>query len=128
MREIKFRQPRFGANNNFVDWFYWGFIDDGSGLHFIAPLRHDIDSYQFTGLKDKSGKEIYEGDILKADDPNGEPYGNVIVEYKDSGFFVDCEDDADGEITTVAWAIRFGYQFEIIGNIPQHPELMEQSK
>lgn len=76
-REIKFRQ-----------WFmnsfhYWGFIDGG----FFSPLTtaeaQGIESQQFTGLHDKNGREIYEGDIVKG----GNYEGKIIdVEYEDCGF------------------------------------------
>lgn len=66
MRDIKFRQPIREKDGKFTEWFYWGFIDG----NFIEPAIHlsGIDtrpeSQQFTGLHDKNGKEIYEGDIL----------------------------------------------------------------
>jgi len=72
MREIKFRQWNFESKK----FRYVGAIDDGvwagvSSLDFDkSPLM------QFTGLHDKNGKEIYEGDILTA------PFGDCSTKHK----------------------------------------------
>jgi len=66
MREIKFRQPIRDKSGNFVEWWYWGIIDNS----FISPVTHQNgndtkhESQQLTGLHDKNGKEIYELDIV----------------------------------------------------------------
>lgn len=95
---------------------------DGDSLAFeeYAPLAHLLTQegiMQYTGLKDRNGKEIYEGDIHKLGDEVG------AVEYHDGTYFV------LGEYCT-----RFLYQDlteqkgEVIGNIFEHKELITRDK
>lgn len=66
---------------------------------------------QFTGLHDKNGQEIYEGDILSWGGPGGE---NKIIEFKDGAFGTKDE-------------FLAGLYLEasvIVGNIYEHPELI----
>jgi len=109
--EIKFRQ---WSSDRF---HYWGCNAD----NFTSPLsnRLDIPSEQFTGLHDKNGKEIYEGDILQ-----NEAGGHSPVVYRYGGFFVelvDCE-----EFGTMYVPLNEAILFaEIIGNIHENLELLE---
>ncbi len=82
---------------------------------------------QFTGMKDKNGKEIYEGDILAEDTYRFEV---IWSEYLNKG-------DLDLDVFIVGFVIRwsdgaispFAYskemKYEVIGNIYENPELLK---
>lgn len=82
---------------------------------------HDPESYvlmQYTGLHDKKGKEIYEGDIIKL---RGAP--PFVVEWDKRGaWFLKQE---AGSLPFIGTLIR-GNVCEVIGNIYESPELLSQ--
>lgn len=81
---------------------------------------------QFTGVLDRSGKEIYEGDVVKWStidtDDDGEPISRELVSsvvYSGHGFWIECESFGwEGE---GLWNWK---EMEVIGNIYENPELI----
>jgi len=134
-REIKFRQPRLNIHETFIDWFYWGFISGG----FIAPPKHNLPNYQYTGLHDKNDREIYEGDILLIPNPPTEsnPMGEPdmgVVKFIGGAFgwqYLDYKRCPSGNFETfISWAgeIDILHEESIIGNIYENPELIKEVK
>lgn len=77
---------------------------------------------QFTGLKDKNGKEIYEGDFLKCHRPNEKLTFIAKVEYKDARFVIQDLKQEDLYWDFNVWTVL---AIEIIGNIYENPELIQ---
>jgi uncharacterized phage protein (TIGR01671 family) len=94
----------------------------------------DYPLMQYTGLKDKNGKEIYEGDIVNIGIINGSgklPYDGkekerivqVIWSEFRSSFAIKFNENANTDLFNYA---RNGKEFEIIGNIFENPELIQE--
>lgn len=112
MREIKFRgwnkNEKKMCKVNRIDYLLKEVILDG----FPAPMNdvlyfREVELMQYTGLKDKNGKEIYESDILR---------------------------DTDGDYIEMTWResiepfpiVYWGDidDYEVVGNIYENPELL----
>lgn len=131
MRQFKFR----GKSKLDGEWFYGNlFVKDERGrTHISTPTRGclciDPNTVgQFTGLLDKNGKEIYEGDIITL---KGN-YPRVVLWDKMSWALMPTEYYHD-EVFWVMnlqhpgldWWEEFADEFEIIGNIHDNPELIK---
>ena len=85
----------------------------------------EIELMQYTGLKDKNGKEIFEGDIVATDLER--PY--LIVEKHRSYFLYNCNDGDDDYYDFMlplrSYQDSQDYFAEIIGNIYENPELFK---
>ena len=104
-RELTFR---FWHNN--TSRFYYMHLTELVGLKRGIAIPKDSIIHQYTSLKDKNGKEIYEGDIVKTALAHMFRSGIHEVKYIDNRFVPDdiCDDDC-----------------EVIGNIFENPELLK---
>jgi len=112
MREIKFR-----AWNGIDEMLYPKLGLRSESAHFLQFFE---DVMQYTGLKDKNGKEIYEGDItVSFKKPYEEEPSTNIVEFIDGAFKLKCT--GKNNIPIFLYSPK---HLEIIGNIYEHPELL----
>ena len=138
MREILFRGKR--VDNG--EWVYGDLLQptkekilniyEISDYNSLMGDRHEVYPEtvgQYTGLNDKNGKKIFEGDILQ------DKFGQIkIVDYSDEwGAFRTCFVRALNEegkiVATVGGASFVGTiwrKYEVIGNIHDNPELLEE--
>lgn len=98
-------------------------------LFFEKASRYDSDDIvlmQSTGLRDKDGKEIFEGDILKITDEYS--WLEVVSFSENKGMFVSKEIHRNTDIPeSPLWDLFITnlFRIKIIGNIYEKPELLE---
>ena len=127
MRDIKFR----GKRTDTGEWVYGG-LDTDWGLQsskrerywIIAPYYGQIfvdpaTVGEYTGLKDKAGVEIYEGDVVRC---SGEYY---VVQYEMGDCL--CENTNDTDDRRRLRFLLNTLSFEVVGNITDNPELAKEA-
>ena len=129
MRDIKFRiwdgvKNEWLASSSKDALPYYGFALVGEVMTVQSPPYWSLDEgnivEQFTGLKDKNGAEIYEGDVVKVEG-DGEIYR---VEWIYSGFGL--EPRYNSPRYPILGNVKLRKKIEVIGNIHENPELLEE--
>lgn len=142
MREIKFRGKRLDNG----EWIYGSllvshFKDDKKERYFITQFsgnytfEHEVDPNtvgQFTGLRDKNGRDIWEGDIFKEDGsgivrsvfrvPGGLAFEDNPVSFGYDHRAPVYPYSSIAEMQSVSWLSQC---CEVIGNIHDNPELLK---
>lgn len=153
MREIDFRAKDFAGN-----WVY-------GDLHLLSKMPHihpdpftkkniKVETIgQYTGLKDKNGKEVYEGDILRIEefknesgpiekseefyevfdleDMKGEKQREYTspISWEDGAFVISVNRKGDTDLSVLFGDMRLSFPifiFEVIGNIYDNPALVNK--
>ncbi len=125
-REIKFRGYSLESNSwkfgNLMEKHHPRYADPTHWCYFIQDKALSLDLVdsgsvgQFTGLKDKNGKEIYEGDIMSSSGVK------LVVTFEDGKF---CFDNTGGSYgRDFIGQDRVG-RLEVIGNIYETPSLLK---
>ena len=131
MRTIKFR----GKSILTDEWFYGDLVHSADKKR-TGILVNDKDSYdecevvpetvgQFTGLMDKNGKEIYEGDIVEWEEDNRK----YVVKFWEGMFYASVKEYNEGIFGGFPLHAFTqgdeGYRCEIVGNIHDNTELLK---
>jgi uncharacterized phage protein (TIGR01671 family) len=142
LREYKFRGKRID-NGQWVygDYFKTPLTDENSGtkpdagwFFLTGETRHCISREgvvfvvdpetvgEYTGLRDKNGRNIYEGDILRLDD--GDEPIETVVKSENGVLCADITELSwDYDLIAIGW-IPSDLTIEVIGNLHDDPELL----
>lgn len=107
-----------------MTWNYGEFQGIGDGITYWKSAE-DIILMQSTGLKDKNGVEIFEGDIVELSliDIKKEFISKVCSSYGCFGVWVEYDFVS---FHTLMEEYNIGYTLEVLGNLYENPELLEE--
>lgn len=110
--------------DNYIDHISW--LEDelyciGDGITYMVSAE-DLELMQSTGLVDKNGKEIFEGDIVKmSKDVYSEPTYYEVVRHRGGAYRLESKQHG-----CELWLRHT--DCEVVGNIYENPELLEDIK
>lgn len=147
MRQIKFRGKFVYANSdNSLKWIY-GSLFQSTTLNNVGKAKifetitYDRDTVitdnevllgtvgQFTGIVDRNGVEIYEGDIIQTYDSGGNPILHEVYYLENEARFatklIGYENLNEGKLSQ-KWINEL--DFEVVGNIFDNPKLLKKEE
>ena len=128
-RELKFRQPIFSQNGQFATWHFFDInkneTSENSKATYAYRNKHPKPAYQFTGLHDKDGKDIYDGDILSYYNIFSELTYKHIVQWNSDLACFGLYEKGNEYCEEMDWLMI--QDIEVIGNIYENKELLNKN-
>ena len=134
-REILFRGKRV-SNGNWIEG-YFVLLAINEGLKHAISTGTDEGRFilfevipdtvgQFTGLCDKNGNKIFEGDIVRFYDKDWTANGIATVDFEKGRWTINGHYTT--KLSSIVWLdlYRTGFEYEVIDNIYDNPELLEE--